>query len=353
MRYRRRRKPLRPPRLIKNRRPEAAGPPARTSFASAGYCPSRRVPFFPLAGPLPQTSAVRPERRRAYNAFGGIAPRFEPCNHSAWVVQPTMRWVVSSRAGGLLRLCYSTTRQAQLSTWQSCCLPADQIGRCREALSAFQLKRAMTKSVRSVVPRRKPLPRSLLLILAVLALGMTAGGSFFLRVQLDALLRQEGETLGSIAVLKVSQVSRWRGNRLAEANAIAANSLFNEQLRTILESQAGSSADQVREWMQALLPADNEYTRVELVAAGGTVRVSVPPASLPLSPSDRALIDEAFRVRQAMMSDFHVDDPAEGPSPGVAVQLLVGRSATRGSAGRAPQRGQAIGSSDPTRLLET
>jgi hypothetical protein len=84
---------------------------------------------------------------------------------------------------------------------------------------------------------------------------MAAGGSLFLRVELDALLRHVGETPDSIAVLKVNQVSRWREDRLAETNAIATNSLSSEQRRVILGGHAGSSPEHVREWMQALPPA--------------------------------------------------------------------------------------------------
>ena len=75
----------------------------------------------------------------------------------------------------------------------------------------------------------------LLLVFVVLAAGIVAAGGLLYRSQRDSCQTEAGHKLAAVADLKVSELSAWRNERLADANVFYKNNAFSALVRRCIE----------------------------------------------------------------------------------------------------------------------
>ncbi|HSR36808.1 MAG TPA: hypothetical protein VLL73_06460, partial [Desulfurivibrionaceae bacterium] len=153
-------------------------------------------------------------------------------------------------------------------------------------------------------------PRWLLALMAVILLGLLAGGFWFYRSQ-EAHHRQIAEAnLNAIAKLKVEQIVQWRRERLADAGFIMEGPFYVENMAALM---AGSpaAAEKLMTRNRAI-SRHLGYQDVLLVSPAGEIRLSLSGEKGTVSPALQETVAVAFRARQPMLSDLHKSaaDPA-------------------------------------------
>jgi PAS domain S-box-containing protein len=143
---------------------------------------------------------------------------------------------------------------------------------------------------------------TLFLVLGTLIL---AGGSFYLRAQIQHTRARVEEDLSVIATAKVRQISAWMGERRSDAEQIARSALIQTQLRRFLAGSPSAPPEgDLRAWMEEVLKGS--YRRVVLFDARGRARIVVPPEEVPdANDLDEFEIQRALGSQEVMISDLH------------------------------------------------
>ena len=93
----------------------------------------------------------------------------------------------------------------------------------------------------------------LLLVFVTLAAGIVAAGCLLYRSQRDSCRTDAERNLAAIADLKVSELSAWRKERLADAGVFYKNSAFTALVRRCLERpQDLPLQEELRTWISQL-----------------------------------------------------------------------------------------------------
>ncbi|MBK9796519.1 MAG: PAS domain S-box protein [Holophagaceae bacterium] len=132
-----------------------------------------------------------------------------------------------------------------------------------------------------------------------------AGGSFYLRGQLQQVRAQAQEELKAISLLKARQIGAWYGERRGNAERIAHGALMQGQLRRFLAQgpQAPPEAD-IQAWMGAL--QQGTYRRVVLFDGQGRVRLSAPAEAAPTPADlDAEEVQTALAAKDVFIRDLH------------------------------------------------
>ncbi len=162
----------------------------------------------------------------------------------------------------------------------------------------------------------------LVLFLLVAATIATAGALSYVRSAGD--LRQHVEQeLASIAALKVHEIERWRAERLAAVEAIAAHP-------TLAKAVYGSRVDRASieavlvPWFDSLREI-GENSAIALVSVGGEVRFWAGEDRVdPQHEEVRALVRRAVSERRALLSDAHRHEPGDKLHLSVAAPVTSG-----------------------------
>ncbi len=168
---------------------------------------------------------------------------------------------------------------------------------------------AQAASASSARPSRA-VPLALFLLLAI---AIAAAGALSYVASAPDLRRQKEDEIAAIAVLKVEEIERWRAERLADADAIAANPILaaaTESPRT--GAGAALAKADVERWFEAL-HGSGECSPLALVSSDGEVRFTVRDLGANWdAPDMRALIRRAIVEERPLLSDLHrhgKDDP--------------------------------------------
>ena len=144
----------------------------------------------------------------------------------------------------------------------------------------------------------------LLLIFAILALGIVAGGAFYYRHyerQFRAGIEQQ---LSAIAELKANELAEYRKERLGDAATFFKNAAFSGLVRRFLDHPEDAEAQQqIQEWAVKYMATD-QYDLVCLFDAQGVIRMSVPAGRPPISSVVARRIPEVLRSGQVSFQDF-------------------------------------------------
>jgi PAS domain S-box-containing protein len=143
---------------------------------------------------------------------------------------------------------------------------------------------------------------SIFLVAVVLVI---AGGSLFLRVQIQRTQTSVQRDLLTVADFKAHQIATWWGERQGDAAGVLHARLIQNQLRMYLKGpESPTSAADVRAWMEEL--QKDQYHRVVLFDGQGRLRLSAQSAgTAPEEPMDPAEIQAALRSREVVVRDLH------------------------------------------------
>jgi PAS domain S-box-containing protein len=143
-----------------------------------------------------------------------------------------------------------------------------------------------------------------ILIFALLALGIIAGGTVYFRQYEKRYRAQIEQQLSSVGELKVGELVQWRSDRLQDAAIFFKNPSFSALVRRFFENPADVDAQrQLVDWL-GKYSALEDYNRVRLLDAQGVTRLSLPADPDPSGPDTLRVAAEVLQSGQIAMKDF-------------------------------------------------
>jgi two-component system cell cycle sensor histidine kinase/response regulator CckA len=168
----------------------------------------------------------------------------------------------------------------------------------------------------------------LLLALFLLLVAATVGAGYLYFLRQKQTVRSEfASELSTIANLKVSQVVRWRHERLGDAKIIAASARLLPAIGQVLDRPGNLAARrQVTDWLETFC-GDLGYANAILVDVDGNVRAEAGKA-FSHSQHYAALARMVVRAGDIVFRDFHRDNGLSGIHLGLLVPMRTGESGT-------------------------
>ena len=159
--------------------------------------------------------------------------------------------------------------------------------------------------------RSAGIPWNLVLILLFLTIGAVSTSYLYYRDQRAQIEREKKNELTAIADLKISQITRWRQERLSDARFFSSNRPFRLFVERFL---AGGTRDaEARRNLQELLSPlaqNQDYSMIALLDRRLRARYMVGSSKVPVGSYVIPLADSAFRTRRIVFSSFYKgEDP--------------------------------------------
>jgi PAS domain S-box-containing protein len=169
----------------------------------------------------------------------------------------------------------------------------------------------------------------LLLVLVILAAGVVAAGCFLYRSQRDSCRTEAEHNLTAVADLKVSELSTWQKERLADANVFYKNNAFSALVRRSIERPQDSPLqEELRAWIGRFQVGEH-YDRVALLDAAGNQWMTFPNSKEPLSSATIQKAHEVLRSGQLTFEDFRRNEYTKEVHLRLFVPILDGQAGRR------------------------
>ena len=166
----------------------------------------------------------------------------------------------------------------------------------------------------------------LVLIFLLLAAGIiTAGYSYYRHFAKNYRTKVE-QQLNSVAELKVGDLTRWRDERVGDADIFYKNSAFYALVRRAFENPQDVEAQgQLRSWLGPMWEQNrHQYDRVFLLDTRGLARISVPDDPEPVASILTQRAAETLRSGQVTIVDFYRNEYDQRIHLAVLVPVLGG-----------------------------
>lgn len=168
--------------------------------------------------------------------------------------------------------------------------------------------------------QEKPLYYIMLFILLVIVISI-AGIYYY-----GFALRQEKikayNTISTLARLKVSQISKWREERLGEAKFIQSNSQFKRLVSGYLKyPQFYTMKNDIVEWLRPI-KENHEYVNISIIDTSGET-ISLFKESDSLNIRDKILYNTSLNTKEVILSGFYKNDSSNEVGMGSFVPLFL------------------------------
>jgi len=160
---------------------------------------------------------------------------------------------------------------------------------------------------RSASPPPGIAARTVVLLLAGVAVVVTVGGVLTYRDYERRVRAELGGELSAIAELKVGELVQWRSERDADARFFAENRTFAAMATRVFVSGDQAAADEIRQWFDKMRATDR-YEGIALLDASGVARL-VHPHDGDLARTHSEQAHESHASGQPTWLDFHRDSP--------------------------------------------
>ncbi len=159
--------------------------------------------------------------------------------------------------------------------------------------------------------------------IALLLLLGAGGFHYLLDAEQQEARRQASRHLASVASLKVDQLTGWRGERLSDAIVLMHNPGFADDraIARLMQGDAQARAA-IREFFRSLVDQYG-YEDVMLVNAQGDILPGLGNRLQALPTGTRPLLEQAWRSRQAVLSDPLEDQAGAPPRMSLIAPLLA------------------------------
>jgi len=171
-------------------------------------------------------------------------------------------------------------------------------------------------------PRRTFFARTIPVVLCLVLIALVACGYGLYRQQERTILREHGETLHSIAQLKINQIQTWRQERLADArmNSSGMVRMLAQEWR---HSPSPVLMEEIRQRLQFF--QENEgYDNMVLTDTSGRILLSLVPRITELEPPEQGLVSQVAASKQAVLGDFFHCRSCDRPHLEVAAPVFDG-----------------------------
>jgi len=166
------------------------------------------------------------------------------------------------------------------------------------------------------------LPRWLYLVFAACLILVAGSGYLYYRAEQQRHLHQVGEQLTAIALLKTRQIEEWRKERNSDGQVLADNAYFAQAARRWLESGKATPDIDVAGYLQSL-GRNYRYQDIWLLDGAGQVRYSLSGRQGELADPIALPIEIARHLRQAQLTDLHLEADGRTPHIDVVVPLHI------------------------------
>ncbi|MDO8848902.1 MAG: ATP-binding protein [Coriobacteriia bacterium] len=147
----------------------------------------------------------------------------------------------------------------------------------------------------------------------VSALVVTLVGGVWLYREQERTLRAQAENeLETIAELKSAEIARWRGERLADADRLAAAPGARELVIHWLAEPSDENLEPVVQTLRSLRH-DDRYADVMLVSTEGEMLVAASGDAIELQPDALKSLREALASGEPVLSELHGDESGHDP----------------------------------------
>lgn len=142
------------------------------------------------------------------------------------------------------------------------------------------------------------------IFIAVLAIGVIAGGYWYDRKQIQVVRNSKYHELKSIAQLKINQIVAWRNKAIFGVQVYATTPLFRESaVRWLQESENNRLKDQILKGWELIRKHDG-FKNIILAGLDGNVKLSLNPDVIKLSPYARKMVNKAISTEDVVFGDF-------------------------------------------------
>ena len=179
------------------------------------------------------------------------------------------------------------------------------------------------------------LPRWLIAAAAALLLALAGGGAWYYRTQEQEVRRNTEASLASIARLKVNEIVQWRAERRGDAAVFAQSPAITEAVERWLAQPGAETTARILTEFRSLLN-NYHYRDILLLDAAGQVRLSLAGQTAALPPAVVDAVALAFRTRQPVFTDLHLDAGTSSAIGEVIAPLFSRDPATDASAAPGP-----------------
>ena len=163
---------------------------------------------------------------------------------------------------------------------------------------------------------------ALLLAYVLLVLSIVAAGCYHYRHFAQNYRAEVERQLLSIANLKVSELTQWRMERLADGLIFFRNPTFAAAVRSFLEHPGDAAAQrQLQDWL-GKVQASYKYDQVRLLDTQGRVLLTIPADERPLSATVAQRLPELLQAGQVAFQDFYHDEHDQRVYLAVLVPIL-------------------------------
>jgi PAS domain S-box-containing protein len=171
--------------------------------------------------------------------------------------------------------------------------------------------------------------RFLLLTFVALATGIVTIGSLNYQNYKQDFRTATEQHLSAVAELKVSELTRWRQERMGDGAIFFQNPSFAALVRRYFAQPADADAQrQLLDWL-GKSPTFNGYDQFRLVDAQGVTRLSVPGGLNPATPDTLRGVAEVLRAGRIVFHDFYRHELSHRIYLQVMVPLLDELDASR------------------------
>lgn len=162
--------------------------------------------------------------------------------------------------------------------------------------------------------------RWLLLLIALVFIGLLAGGTWFYREQEQYVRREVEQELNTIAELKAGEIARWRRERIADAMILLRSPYFVAGAKRYLSEPKPEDAEFMLPRFKSLCDY-NGYEDVLLVTPDGDVRLSRSGVEGRLHDSSLPALSQALQAQAPVLVDLHGEGPVEAPHLSVVAPI--------------------------------
>jgi len=168
----------------------------------------------------------------------------------------------------------------------------------------------------------KNFPFQFILVFLIFAAGTGVAGYRYYHYAEEHLKNESQKDLSVIADLKIDEITKWRTERLGDANLVFRNPFLASAIHQWLQHGSPDLKQKIVVFMKAL-EDQNQYRRIILLDENGDIRLTVPADEISLGFDAKRLASEALLSKQIIFSDLYLSKLSDTVRLTLVVPVLI------------------------------